>query len=142
MPEHQVEEEVSEDEVMDQSEVSEESDEEDSYIECLAQNVIDEHADKMMEYVKDPKTPEQLSKNKSIKKFIVQTVRDRVLESFESQLMWLEDPDLIEYLRKYKKAMSSNKDEDPSKAMKRVIKDSDVIDEAVEQLLEDIVEDD
>ena len=127
-----------EDEVMEYS-VDEEGSDEETYIESLTQDVMIEQADRVTEYVEDPETPEQLSSNRSIKKFIIQTVRNRLLKSFESQLKWVEDTELMDMMKKWKKVTSCN-DVEASAAMKKIIKDSDVIKEVVEQHLEELME--
>ena len=80
-------------EVMDQSVEKEESEneEDETYIETLAREVASEHGDSIAECTVDPETPEELSKNDSIRKFLVQKVRDKVLASFKSQIQWVED---------------------------------------------------
>ena len=73
------------DEVVEQSGDEEESQEE-TYIETLTREVASEQIYRIIEYSDDPETPEELSKNASIRKFLLQKVRDKLLESFESQL--------------------------------------------------------
>ena len=117
-----------------------ESDDE-TYIETLTLEVVTEHEDRIVDVVDDPETPEDMAKNESIKKFLVQKVRNRLLESFEDQLQWLEDTDLVAMMRKWKKATAKDNDVDASIIMKRIIKDNAIIAEAVEQHLEDMLED-
>ena len=82
-----------------------------------------------------------MAKNESIKKFLVQKVRNRLLDSFEDQLKWIEDADLVAMVKKWKKVTAKDDDLDASTAMKRIIKENVVIAEAVEQHLEEMVED-
>ena len=125
-------------EVMEQSGEEEESQEE-TYIETLTREVASEQEDRIVEYAEDPETPEELSKNASIRKFLVQKVRDKLLASFESQLKWIEDADLVAMMKKWKRVTSNDEEVDASTAMKRIIKDN-VINEVVEQHLEELIE--
>ena len=125
-------------EVKDQSGEEEESQEE-TYIETLTREVASEQEDRIVEYAEDPETPEELSKNDSIRKFLLQKVRDKLLESFESQLKWIEDADLVAMMKKWKR-VTSNDELEASTAMKRIIKDNALINEAVEQHLEEMME--
>jgi len=126
------------DEVVEQSGDEEESQEE-TYIETLTREVASEQEDRIVEYAEDPETPEELSKNDSIRKFLLQKVRDKLLESFESQLKWIEDADLVAMMKKWKR-VTSNDELEASTAMKRIIKDNALINEAVEQHLEEMME--
>jgi hypothetical protein len=126
----------------DEEIVETEESEDDTFIETLVQEVIAANEDRIADYVDDPDTPEELAVNESIKKFLIQKVRKRLLESFEDQLKWIEDADLVVMLKKWKKLTVKDEDLDPSTAMKRIIKENDVIVEAVEQHLEDMVQED
>ncbi len=123
-----------------EEEVDEEDSEEETYIETLTRKVVSEHEETVEDYVDDPETPEELAKNESIKKFLVQKVRNKLLDSFEDQLQWLGDADLVAMVRKWKK-LTDKDDIDDSAAMKRIIKENAVIVEAVEQQLEEMLED-
>jgi hypothetical protein len=122
-----------------EEEVDEESEQE-TYIETLTREVVSEHEETVEDYVDDPETPEALTKNESIKKFLVQKVRNKLLDSFEDQLQWLDDADLVAMVRKWKKLTAKDGIED-SAAMKRIIKENPVIVEVVEQQLEEMLED-
>jgi hypothetical protein len=121
-----------------EEEVEEESEEE-TYIETLTREVVFEHEETVADYVDDSETPEELAKNKSIKKFLVQKVRNKLLDSFEDQLKWIDDEDLIAMVRKWKK-LKTKDDIDDLAAMKRIIKENAVIVEVVEQQLEEMME--
>src|SRR3981189_1206961 len=99
-------------EVMDQSieeeEESQEEPQEETYIETLTLEVVYEQEDRIVDYVEDPETPEELSKNASIRKFLVQKLRDKLLSSFESQLKWIEDADLVAMMKKWKRVTSND----------------------------------
>jgi hypothetical protein len=121
-----------------EEEVEEESEEE-TYIETLTREVVFEHEETVADYVDDSETPEELAKNESIKKFLVQKVRNKLLDSFEDQLKWIDDEDLIAMVRKWKK-LKTKDDIDDLAAMKRIIKENAVIVEVVEQQLEEMME--
>src|SRR5271168_2106455 len=99
--------ELTEEEISDE-EIDEEESDEETYIEILTREVVSEHEERIVDYVEDPETPEDMAKNESIKKFMVQKVRSRLLESFEDQIQWLEDTDLIAMMRKWKKATAKD----------------------------------
>src|SRR3981189_3546640 len=86
-----------------------------------------------------PKLLKSSAKDASIRKFLVQKVRDKLLESFESQLKWIEDADIVAMMKKWKR-VTSNDELEASTAMKRIIKDNALINEAVEQHLEEMME--
>jgi hypothetical protein len=123
-------------------ETEESEEEDDTFIETLVQEVISANEDRIADYVDDPDTPEEQAVNESIKKFLIQKVRKRLLDSFEDQLKWIEDADLVTMMKKWKKVTAKDEDLDPSTAMKRIIKENGVIVEAVEQHLEDMVQED
>ena len=135
-------EELEVDETDEEVEETDEESEDDTYIETLTEEVIAEHEDRIADYVDDPDTPEEQAVNESIKKFLIQKVRKRLLDSFEDQLKWIEDSDLVSMLKKWKKVTAKDEQLDPSTTMKRIIKENDVIVEAVEQHLEDMVQED
>jgi len=131
--------EISEDE-NEEIEVDE-SEEEETYIKTLTRQVVSEYEDRIADYVDDPATPEETAKNESIKKFLVQKVRNKLLESFEDQLQWIDDADLVSMVRKWKKLTATNDELDASTAMKRIIKENVSITEVVEQQLDEMLED-
>ena len=67
-------------------------------------------------------------------------MRDKLLAYFKSQLKWIEDADLVAMMKKWKSVTSNDEEVDASTAMKRIIKDNDVINEVVEQHLQEFVE--
>ena len=72
---------------------------------------------------------------------MVQKVRNKLLDSLEGQLKWIEDADLVAMIKKWRKLTAQDDDMDASTAMKRIIKENVVIVEAVEQQLEEMLED-
>jgi hypothetical protein len=118
-----------------------EESEEETYIETLTREAVSEHEDRIQDYINDPETPDEMAKNESIKKFLVQKVRNKLLNSFEEQLQWIEDADLVAMMKKWKKVAAKDDDLDASTAMKRIIKENVTVTEAVEQHLEDMMED-
>src|SRR5271156_870612 len=132
--------EMSTEEEVEETEESEESEEE-TYIETLTWKTIAENEDRIADYVDDPDTPEETAKNTSIKKFVVQRVLNKLLDSLEQQLKWIEDTDLASMMKKWKKATSKDDELDASDAMKIIIKESAVIGDTVEQHLGEMLDD-
>src|SRR5271156_4545791 len=87
----------------EEAEETEESGEEETYIETLSREVITDHKDSIDDYTDDPETPDETARNESIRTFVVQKVRSRLLESFESQRKWLDDANLTSMVQKWKK---------------------------------------
>src|ERR1700727_856986 len=83
-----------EEEKANDEEIDEEFDEE-THIETVVREAITENEDRIADYVDDPETPKETARNESIKKFLVQKVRNKLLDSFEEQLKWIEDADLV-----------------------------------------------
>src|SRR5271156_1064591 len=125
-----VEEEVKDDD-------DEEEEEEESYLQSLTQEVVDLHDDIVQSYVTEPDTPQELCENQAAKKFIVQKVRKRLLDSFESHQQWVEDEELVAMVKKCKRTMSKNDELDAVTAMKRIIKNQEIIGELVEAAIEE-----
>src|SRR5271156_2136140 len=98
-------EEVDDEEVDNQEDdEEEEEEEEESYLQSLTQEVVDLHDDIVQSYVTEPDTPQELCENQAAKKFIVQKVRKRLLDSFESGLkQWVEDEELVAMVKKCKR---------------------------------------
>ena len=116
-----------------------ETEEEETYLQSLMQEVVDLHEDIVNTYVVDPDTPQELSQNESTKKFLVQRVRKRLLDSFESQQQWAEDVELLAMVKKCKREMSKNDELSALTAMKRIIKNEEKIGELVEAAIEEQV---
>ena len=138
--------EITEDEVEDEveeteEEESEEESDDETHIESLVGETVAENEERIADYVNDPATPDEMARNEAIKKFLVQKVRNKLLDSFEDQLKWVEDADLISMMKKWKRTTAKDEDLDPFIAMKRIIKENATITELVEQQLEDMMED-
>ena len=89
---------ISEEDVEDNVNDEEEDDETEqnkSFLQSLTQEVIESNIDIVNRYVPDPNTPDEFNQNEIAKKFMVEKVRKRLLESYESQLQWSEDPELV-----------------------------------------------
>ena len=97
------EEEVDDEEEDDEEEEDEE--EEETYLQSLTQEVVDLHDDIVQSYVIEPDTPPELCENQAAKKFIVQKVRKKLLDSFESHQQWVEDEELVAMVKKWKREM-------------------------------------
>jgi len=113
-----------------------------SLIETLTQKVLAQNEDILVDYVDHLQTPDEMAKNESIKQFLLQKVNTKLLHSFEGQLHWMEDTDLVAMMKLWKKVTAKDEDLDPSTAMKRIIKENASILEAVEQHLEELEESD
>src|SRR5271156_3526647 len=135
-------EEVDDEEVDNQEDDEEEEEEEESYLQSLTQEVVDLHDDIVQSYVTEPDTPQELCENQAAKKFIVQKVRKRLLDSFESHQQWVEDEELVAMVKKCKSTMSKSDELDAVTAMKRIIKNEQIIGELVEAAIEEAVDGD
>ena len=118
----------------------EEQEEEETYLQSLTQEVVDSHEDIVQSYVIEPDTPQELCENQAAKKFIVQKVRKRLLDSFESHQQWVEDEELVAMVKKCKSTMSKNDELDAVTAMIRIIKNEQIIGELVEAAIEEAVD--
>ena len=63
---------LNDEEVEDEEEEDDEEEEEETYLQSLVKEVVSLHEDIVNNYVDDPQTPQELSENRSTKKFIVQ----------------------------------------------------------------------
>ena len=108
----------------------------------LTQEVIDSNIDIVNKYVPDPDKPEEFNQNESTKKFLVEKVRKRLLESFESQLQWTEDPELVSMVKKCKRELAKDDDLNVLTAMKRIIQNEPKIVELVESAIEEQADND
>jgi GTP-sensing pleiotropic transcriptional regulator CodY len=137
---------VSEEDVDDSANEEEEDDDEteqdESFLQSLTQEVIESNIDIVNRYVPDPNTPDEFNQNEITKKFMVEKVRKRLLESYESQLQWSEDPELLSMVKKCKKELAKDDNLSALTAMKRIIKNEVKIGELVEAAIEEQVEDD
>jgi hypothetical protein len=132
--------EEADDDVEDDDNEDESDDEEETYLESITNKVVDLHDDIVSSYVIDPETPEELTQNESTKKFLIQQVRKRLLDSYESHLQWAVDDNLLSMMKKCKRQMSVNDELDALTAMKRIINKEDVIEEIVEAAIEEQIE--
>jgi GTP-sensing pleiotropic transcriptional regulator CodY len=137
-----VSEEDDEDSVNDEEEDDDESEQDESFLQSLTQEVIDSNIDIVNKYVPDPNTPAEFNQNEITKKFMVEKVRKRLLESYESQLQWSEDPELLSMVKQCKKELAKDDNLSALTAMKRIIKNEAKIGELVEAAIEEQVEDD
>ena len=131
---------LNDEEVEDEEEEDDEEEEEETYLQSLVKEVVSLHEDIVNNYVDDPQTPQELSENRSTKKFIVQKVRERLLESFESQQKWTNDEELVAMVKKCKRDLAKNEELEPLSIMKRIIKQQSIIGELVEAAIEEQME--
>ena len=136
-----VSEEDDEDSVNDEED-DDESEQDESFLQSLTQEVIDSNIDIVNKYVPDPNTPAEFNQNEITKKFIVEKVRKRLLESYESQLQWSEDPELLSMVKQCKKELAKDDNLSALTAMRRIIKNEAKIGELVEEAIEEQVNND
>ena len=137
-----VSEEDDEDSVNDEEEDDDESEQDESFLQSLTQEVIDSNIDIVNKYVPDPNTPAEFNQNEITKKFMVEKVRKRLLESYESQLQWSEDPELLSMVKQCKKELAKDDNLSALTAMRRIIKNEAKIGELVEEAIEEQVNND
>ena len=137
-----VSEEDDEDSVNDEEEDDDESEQDESFLQSLTQEVIDSNIDIVNKYVPDPNTPAEFNQNEITKKFMVEKVRKRLLESYESQLQWSEDPELLSMVKQCKKELVKDDNLSALTAMRRIIKNEAKIGELVEEAIEEQVNND
>ena len=65
--------------------------EEESYLETIVRDIMDKFSEDLSTYVVNPGSPDDVTQNDSIKKFIKLKVKDKVLESFECRQVWEDD---------------------------------------------------
>src|ERR1700721_1238809 len=129
---------VSEEDVDDSVNDDEEDDEteqDESFLQSLTQEVIDSNIDIVNRYVPDPNTPDEFNQNEITKKFMVEKVRKRLLESYESQLQWSEDPELLSMVKQCKKELAKDDNLSALTAMKRILRNEAKIGELVEAVI-------
>jgi len=113
---------------------------EETYLEMVAREVLEEHKDLHNAFISDPQNPEEVSENESIKKFIALKVRAKVLESFECRQQWEDDEQLTKLFRACKRAMKQDPDLDALVAMKHVLRKDNSIKDVIERALEEEME--
>ena len=125
----------------DENDDEEDDDEEVSYLETITGEVLEAHVEALNSYVSDPTSPEELTENETIKKFIALKVCEKIMESFESRQQWDDDDQLKKLFQACKRAMKKDSDLDAEDAMKQVLRKTTIIDEVIEKILE-VVDDD
>ena len=123
----------------EEEEVEEESGDE-TFIEKVTEEAIAEHETVLADYDEDPQTPKELAENESIKKFLVRKVRNKLLESFEEHRMWAQDVELMAMVKKWKRMMAMDDQLDSITAMERILRQTAVIAEVVEQQVDEFME--
>ena len=110
------EDDVTEDEI-DQEE-DDDAEEEDTRLESIVKAIMAEFRDILGNYVVDPSSPDDVSENDAIKKFIKLKVRAKVMESFEYRQQWEDDKKLKKLFQAAKHAMAKDPDQEVMDAMK------------------------
>jgi len=111
--------------------------EEESFIETIVQKVLYDHADTLSNYVSDPNSPDELTENESIRKFIALKVRGKVMDFFECMQQWQADVQLKKLYRAYKKVMKKDPDLESNAATKQILRKDNIIEEVIERILEE-----
>src|SRR6266853_5871963 len=112
---------VTDDEVTKDENGDEEDDEEVSYLETITGKVLEARVEALSSYVSDPSSPEELTENESIKKFIALKVCEKIMESFECRQQWEADNQLKKLFQASKRLMKKDADLDAEDAMKQVL---------------------
>jgi hypothetical protein len=126
-----------EDNVEDDVDHTEEDEEEESFLETTVRGIMDEYTEDLSAYVVNPSSPDEVTQNDSIKKFIKLKVRDKVLEAFDCKQKWEEDEELRKLDKAHKRAMNKDPDLDAMDAMKHVLRKNNAIDDMIERMLDE-----
>src|SRR5277367_2786708 len=98
---------VTEDE-LDEEEDDDEEEEEESPLKTIVKAIMQEYKQTLNNYVADPSSPEEVSENDAIKKFIKLKVRAKIMQSFEFRQHWDNDAQLSKPFTVHKHAMKKN----------------------------------
>ena len=131
---------ITEDDDVVEDDVEEEDDEEDSPLESIIKAVMAEFHDILKNYVSDPRSPDDVSENDAIKKFIKLKVRGKVMESFECRQQWEDDEKLKKLFQAAKNEIKKDPDLEPMDAMKHVLRKDNDITDLIEQIVEEELE--
>src|SRR5277367_6189794 len=132
---------ITEDDDIVEDEVEEEDDdEEESPLESMIKAVMAEFQDILKNYVSDPQSPEDVSENDAIKKFIKLKVRVKVMESFECRQQWEDDEKLKKLFQAAKNEMKKDPDLQPMDAMKHTLRKNKDITDLIEKIVEEELE--
>ena len=133
------EDDVTEDEIDQEDDVEEE---EDSPLETIVKTIMEEHHDILNNYASDPRSPEDVSENDAIKKFIKLKVRAKVMESFKCRQQWEDDKKLKKLFYAAKHAMKNDPDLEALDAVKHVLRKGNDITDLIERIIEEELEND
>ena len=114
-----------------------EDEEEESYIESIVRAIMDKFSEDLSTYVVNPSSPNDVTQNESVKKFIKLKVRDKVLESFECRQVWENDEELRKLFKACKRAMIKDPDIEALDAMKHVLRKNNAIEDMIERMLDE-----
>src|SRR5277367_5071935 len=125
------------DNIVEDEELEEYDEEEESPLESIVKAIMAEYQDILKNYVSDPRSPEDVSENDAIKKFIKLKVRAKVMESFECRQQWKDDEKLKKLVQATKNEMKNDPDLEPMDAMKHVLRKDNDITDLIEQIVEE-----
>src|SRR5277367_5898111 len=141
-----IDDDVTEDETDEEEDVEEEEDgdedEDESPLETIVKSILEEYKETLNNYVADPNSPEDVSENDAIKKFIKLKVRAKIMQSFESRQQWDNDAKLIEFFVAHRLAMKKDPNLEAMDAMKQVLRRDNGIADLIERIIDEEIDDD
>ena len=114
-----------------------ESDDEDSYVETVLNDVYNEYEYSIGEHVPEPDTVGEYSNNTAIVKFVRDKIIDKFVEDFNTVISWNSMDITSKWARLARKRMADD-DVDARRAMKRVLCSDDIIKQWVKEHIEDM----
>src|SRR5277367_2767378 len=139
-----IDDDVTEDETDEEEEdveEEEEEEEEESPLETIVKSILEEYKETLNNYVADPNSPEDVSENDAIKKFIKLKVRAKIMQSFESRQQWDNDAKLIEFFVAHRLAMKKDPNLEAMDAMKQVLRRDNGIADLIERIIDEEIDD-
>src|SRR5277367_350702 len=131
---------VTEDE-LDEEEDDDEEEEEESPLKTIVKAIMQEYKQTLNNYVADPNSPEDVSENEAIKKFIKLKVRAKIMQSFESRQQWDNDAQLTKLFSAHKHAMKKDPCREVVDAMRHVLRRDDGIADLIERIIDEEIGD-
>ena len=114
-----------------------ESDDEDSYVETILNDVFNEYENTIGEHVPEPDTLEEYSNNRTIVKFLCDKIINKFADDFDTLQSWKNMDVTSEWVRLARKRMADD-NIDATTAMKQVLRSYDIIKEWVIEHIEDM----
>ena len=129
------------DEEEDDVEEEEDEDEDESPLETIVKSILEEYKETLNNYVADPNSPEDVSENDAIKKFIKLKVRAKIMQSFESRQQWDNDAQLTKFFAAHRLAMKKDPNLEAVDAMKHVLRRDNGIADLIERIIDEEIDD-